>query len=301
MKDKKSISLRANAKINLFLDIESRRENGYHTVKSLMHSVSLSDTVDITVSPSDTTQIAITSSSPSVPTDRTNLAWRAAEAFLSAVGTTCRVEIYIEKNIPIASGLAGGSTDAAAVFRGLNELFDNKFDTQSLCDMGARLGADIPFCIVGGSKRVGGIGEILADAAVMPDCKIVIACGGEGVSTPWAYGKLDSMYSAFDGSAYSCRTEIFDALTHSLRAGDMSGICNNAYNIFESAVLCERPVAQRIKDVMMEAGARGAMMSGSGPSVFGIFDLDCDGAERAVALLAKEGIVGHICCPAGEN
>ena len=300
MKKINRISLRAYAKINLFLDMESRLDNGYHTVKSLMHSVSLSDVVDIKMQRADSTEISISSSRAEVPTDRTNLAWRAAEKFLEAAGFCARVDIYIQKNIPIAGGLAGGSTDAAAVLRGLNMLAGEPFDTAALCAIGAKLGADIPFCIVGGSKRVGGIGEVLSDAVQMPSCSLVIACGGEGVSTPWAYGVLDSTYANFDGSAYSCKAEQFDLLVDGLERGDMSEIVSGMYNIFESAVLPVRPVAKQIKEIMNGYGAVAAMMSGSGPSVFGIFDSD-ESARRAVAALAELGVTGHICCPVGEN
>ena len=295
----KRMSLRAYAKINLFLDIEGRLDNGYHTVKSLMHSVSLSDVVDIKMQKADDTEIIISSSRAEVPTDRTNLAWRAAEKFLEAAGFCARVEIHIQKNIPIAGGLAGGSTDAAAVLRGLNMLSGEPLDTSALCDIGARLGADIPFCIVGGSKRVGGIGEVLTNAPQMPPCRLVIACGGEGVSTPWAYGELDGKYAGFDGSSYACEADKFDTLLGGLEGDDMSEIVSGMYNIFELAVLPVRPVAAEIKGIMTECGAVAAMMSGSGPSVFGIFDSD-ESAQKAVARLAELGVAGHTCSPVGE-
>ena len=166
--------------------------------------------------------------------------------------------------------------------------------------MGAKLGADIPFCIVGGSKRVGGIGEVLSDAPQMPSCTLVIACGGEGVSTPWAYGELDGKYGSFDGSVYTCKSDTFDTLVCGLERADMNEIVSGMYNIFESAVLPVRPVARQIKDVMRDCGAVAVMMSGSGPSVFGIFDCD-KAAEETVARLSQIGVAGHICCPMGEN
>ena len=134
----------------------------------------------------------------------------------------------------------------------------------------------------------------------MPNCKLVVACGGEGVSTPWAYGELDGKYAGFDGSEYTCKTDKFDTLVCGLERGDMGEIVSGMYNIFESAVLPVRPVARQIKDVMKNCGAVAVMMSGSGPSVFGIFDCD-KAAEETVARLSHIGVVGHICCPAGEN
>lgn len=292
------ISITSNAKINLFLDINSRRSDGYHTLNSLMHSISLADTVDICVRAADKTEIILTSDAD-IPLDKNNLAYRAAEAFLSASGDVCAVEINIEKNIPIAGGLAGGSADAAAVLRGLNVLFDNRFDTAELCKIGGRLGADIPFCIVGGSKKVSDIGTVLDLAPVLPECHIVIACAGEGVSTPVAYGQLDSMYACFDGSCYAPHGADFEKLMSAMEKSDLAAVCGSMYNIFEDVVLPTRPVAQKIKSKMQDAGAVGVMMSGSGPSIFGIFD-DENTARQAIKLLAEDGIVGHLCVPVSE-
>lgn len=292
------ISISSNAKINLFLDISSRREDGYHIVNSLMHSVSLADTVDIEVSPSCVREIVLRADAD-IPLDRTNLAYRAADAFLDMSGEVCRVDIGITKRIPIAGGLAGGSADAAAVLRGLNQLFDNRFDTQTLCDIGARLGADIPFCIVGGSKRVSDIGTVLRQAPAMPKCALVIASAGEGVSTPLAYGALDREYARFDGSVYTPHNESLERLIAAMEDNDLTEMCENMYNIFEGAVLPTRPIAQSIKRIMEISGAVGVMMSGSGPSIFGIFDSE-GAAETAVLSLAKEGIVGHVCVPVNE-
>lgn len=288
----------AAAKINLFLDVTGRRDNGYHTINSIMHTVSLSDTVDIEVDRKGSGRITLTCSDKSLPTGEKNLAYRAAAKFLSETGLSLDVSINIDKHIPMAAGLAGGSADAAAVFRGLNSLCGEYLPEDELCRIGSRLGADIPFCIVGGSCAVSGIGEILEYAPPMPECTIVIACAGEGVSTPAAYGALDAAHGNFALGAYTEEREKYGLLKASLEGGNILGTCENMFNLFEEVILPERPVARRIKEILEESGAMRAMMSGSGPSVFGIFEKgNTERIKDAVLSLEKEGIVAHICEP----
>ena len=286
---------RANAKINLYLNILSRRENGYHNIVSLMQTVSLCDLVSVDFRPSSHTSIRLQASgNDAMPTDCRNLAWRAAELFLGTVGRTGEVLISIEKHIPMAAGLAGGSTDAAAVLRALNLLTGSPLTQDELCALGARLGADIPFCILGGAALVTGIGEELAPMPNMPACHTVVACMGEGVSTPAAYRALDEKYGNFEISMPP--DERIDRLCEGLKAGALSLVSDNLFNLFEEVVPLTHPCVDRLKAVMLQAGATHAMMSGSGPSVFGIFK-DAASAEAACQALLSEGAAAFVCHP----
>ena len=297
------ISLLAYAKINLFLDVTGRRENGYHTITGVMQAVDLSDRVTVTaespiVQGSGDGTILLTCSDPTLPADAKNLAYRAAVAYFAATGYTCdRLLIDIEKHSPAAAGLAGGSTDAAATLVALNELCGRPLDEDALCAVGLTLGADVPFCIKGGTHLTEGVGEELTPLAPMPDCEILIACAGEGVSTPAAYRALDEMHGDFAPGAYQPCYDRRDAQLDALRAGDLDGVCASTHNIFESAILPERPVAASIKETMQKSGAIVAMMSGSGPSVFGVFRTDDPALATAQKALQERGIPSWRCRP----
>ena len=285
--------IRANAKINLYLDVLSRREKGYHEIYSIMQTTSLCDLVSIDYHPSELTKITLhISGNKDVPTDCRNIAWRAAELFLQASKRSGEVTIAIEKHIPMAAGLAGGSTDAAAVLRGLNQLCGLPLD--ALCAIGARLGADVPFCILGGCAIAEGIGECLTPQKGLPLCHLVIARIGEGVSTPWAYGELDRQ---FDGFSSSRSTATGERLAKSLReSADPVALCEDFYNIFEPVVMQLRGDVGRLKDAMDHYGAICSMMSGSGPSVFGIFKSEQE-ASGACFALREMGADAFVCHP----
>ncbi len=272
----------AYAKINLFLDIESKRVDGYHNIISVMQSVSLCDTVTVEYSESAEKSIEISCDDPSIPLGEKNIAYKAANLFLDSG----KVKIHIEKRIPAAAGLAGGSTDAAAVLTLLNQLTGNKKSADELLSIGAKIGADVPFCISGGTKLTRGIGEKLTDFKPLSDCYIVISKMGDGVSTPKAYSMLDSMFDNFEN--YRPRRD-FLAL---LEEENLRGM----FNIFESAVIPERPAVQKIKDTMLRYGAEHSMMSGSGPSVFGIFSSKEKATDACVALTGM-GAVAYLCEP----
>ena len=306
----------ANAKINLFLDVTGRRPDGYHTITGVMQTVSLADTVTVEVTrptdgmylcvlgprPGMAETITLTCTNPNLPTDSRNLAWRAAERFLAATGRGCsELTIHIDKRIPAAAGLAGGSTDAAAVLVALNQLFGHPLTPERLCEVGLTLGADVPFCIMGGAQITEGIGETLTPITPLPACELVIACGGEGVSTPMAYKALDDMYGSFDPAVYAPRTAELTALKAALSAEDLEGVCRNTFNLFESVVLPERPVARTIRETLLSAGAVTAMMSGSGPSVFGVFRKGDGRAQEAKAALEAQGITAYLCEPVAES
>lgn len=295
-----TLSLSAPAKINLFLDITGRRPDGYHTISGVMQSVSLCDTVTLTLSPAaegEEPRRTLTCTNPDLPTDGKNLGLRAAEAFFAATGKgNAHLHIHIEKRIPAAAGMAGGSTDAAAVLKGLNELTGRPLTSEELCRIGLSLGADIPFCVTGGAQITEGVGEILTPCDPLPPCYLVIACAGEGVSTPAAYKKLDEMYENFDGTAYISKTDALVAQLGALKNCDLCGAGKYAYNIFEAAVLPTHSKAGNIKRTLVEVGAVFAMMSGSGPSVFGAFN-DEKAARTAAELLQNQDIPAWVCEP----
>jgi len=282
---------KAYAKINLYLDIESRREDGYHNIISIMHSISLCDNIKIT--PTNDDEISILCNIDYIPCDRRNLAYRAAEAFFNVMGKRVGIEIELEKQIPSAAGLGGGSSDAAAVLRGLNRIFKFPFSLDELCKIGANIGADIPFCVMGGCAEVRGIGELLEPKILMPDCYIVLSCSGEGISTPVAYGKLDEKYNNFEDRIAS---DGHKEINCALRNSDIHQMCSAMTNIFEEVILPEHFEAKDIKRRMTASGALKAMMSGSGPSVFGIFD-DDKKAKSAFNNLIQAGYTTYICRP----
>ena len=289
---------RANAKINAYLDVTARRENGYHDIVSIMQTVSLCDLVSVDYRPSSHTRIFLEASgNDAMPTDCRNLAWRAAEKFLQRTERRGEVHIIIEKHIPMAAGLAGGSTDAAAVLRALNALCGAPLSAEELCALGASLGADVPFCVRGGSARVTGIGERMEDIPTMPQGILLVACRGEGVSTPWAYGELDRIYNGFcdrknEDNRYTC-------IENAWKSGDLNASCAHFYNIFEEVVPTVQKDVNAIKEIMLEAGAVHAMMSGSGPSVFGVF-ADADTANAACERLRASGAAAFVCHPCGK-
>lgn len=287
---------RANAKINLYLDVVSRRENGYHDLYTVMQSVSLCDLVTVDFRPGIHTNIFMQASgNDKMPLDCRNLAWRAAELFLQRVNKSGEVKITIEKHIPMAAGLAGGSSDAAAVFRALNSLCGEPLSTKELCALGAKLGADVPFCIVGGCAVAEGIGDRLTPIHGLDStCALVVACMGEGVSTPWAYGELDTRFGGF---LTERSIENGKKITASLQNNEhASAFCADFYNIFEEVVPSVQPCVDPLKKTMREHGALRSMMSGSGPSVFGIFESVASASAACEALKAM-GASAFVCHP----
>lgn len=283
--------VKAYAKINLHLDIKGIREDGYHDVENVMQSVSLCDIV--TVSHREDGVFSCECNVEGVPTDEKNIAVRAAMLFCKAVGSDRGVHVKIEKNIPMAAGLAGGSTDAAAVLEALNKAYGNKLSRGELYALGAQLGADVPFCIEGGCAYSDGKGDVLHRFSPIPrDTVFVVACGGEGVSTPWAYRLMDSVYRNFADYA----PKGTEALEAALKGEKPREFYKHIFNIFEEPVLNERPVAAQIKSIMLDSGAKASMMSGSGPSVFGIFE-STQSAKKAEESIKALGYFAAVCFP----
>ncbi|MBO5945444.1 MAG: 4-(cytidine 5'-diphospho)-2-C-methyl-D-erythritol kinase [Clostridia bacterium] len=288
----KTVKERANAKINLYLDVLSKREDGFHDIKTVMHSVSFGDEITVNVKPSAQSSVRLTvEGNRFLPTDGRNLAVRAAYLFLEKAGLTADVEIRMVKRIPVAAGLAGGSTDAAAVLRALNKIFDKFFSIPALNAIASELGSDVVYCLYGRCALCEGRGELITKIKTRLDgLYTVIAISNEHMSTPTAYKALDVAFSDFDGTVISDGEGRFKSLINSLGENNVSA--DGLYNIFETAVLPMCPGATAIKARLLEEGAIAAMMSGSGPSVFGIFNTFED-SKRACMALRQAGFKAY--------
>ncbi len=289
----KTITEQARAKINLHLDVTGILSNGFHAVRTVMQTVSLCDTV--TVTEREDGELTVSCDDKRVPSGKDNLAYKAAEAFRQACGVSVGADIFIQKRIPMAAGLAGGSADAAAVLRGMNALCGEPLSSEVLCRIASSLGSDIPFCVVGGAAIAEGKGDLLSPFPLLKGCYIVVACGGEGVSTPDAYRKLDGIYGGFT-SPDAHQAVSVEPLRKAVSEGDISAVAKATYNIFEEPILSARPVAAEIKKTLLQYGASGAMMSGSGPSVFGIF-INESNAIAAAEAIKKTGSAAYVCKP----
>ncbi len=277
----RKISLEANAKINLGLDVVGLREDGYHEVRMVMQSLELCDTIELEKTDGG---IEIQSDSENLPPARENICYKAAELMLKEYGLPGGLEISIKKRIPIAAGLAGGSTDAAAVFLGTNELFGLGLSKEELLSLGVKVGADVPFCIAKGAALSEGIGEKLTGLKNLPECGIILFKPEISVSTADVYRKIDK-------TQIKAHPDI-DALAKAMEEGSLKRITGLMGNVLELVTEAEHPVITTAKQEFMDHGALGAMMSGSGPTVFGIFE-DRDSAGKCYDLL-KEKLAGTL-------
>lgn len=290
----KKISLNANAKINLFLEVGLRRADGYHDIESVMQSVTLADTVSVAAGEGLPHGIALKCGS--LPADERNIAYRAAAHFYAAAGIEPQASIVVEKNIPVAAGLAGGSTDGAAVLRALNFLYDGVLDTAHLLDIAARIGADVPFCLVGGTVLAGGIGELLTPCAELPDCCILIVKRSEGVLTPEAFREIDRVR---EGGGYVPRRS--DGMLAALAGGSIENIGANLYNAFGTLPYAVRLGTVDIAGICSALGGY-PLLSGSGPSVFSLFEDEKRAAAAMNAVRDKfPDAAAFLCRPAGKN
>ncbi len=274
----------ACAKINLFLDIESKRGDGFHDILSVMQTVSLCDNIII-----ERAQNGIEVENEIGIEKEKDLVYRAAAAFFAAAEICGGVRISVKKRIPMGAGLAGGSADAAAVLRGLNELYGEPISHERLLELALTLGSDVPFCLVGGTMITRGRGEKMTDMPSMPDCAIVIAIGDDHVSTPAQFAELDRRFDDFCDYVPKC--DNLELISDAFSRGDVD-IGGELYNIFEIT----GRFAPIIKEIMKKNGACGTLMSGSGSSVFGIFKNN-DDAARAEAELKVRGYRAFLCRP----
>lgn len=288
----KLMELCAKAKINLSLDVTGKRPDGYHLVRMVMQSLDLSDT--LIIEKRETPGIELSCSRDDIPSDQRNLCWKAAELLMKEYGISGGVRIDLHKAIPSAAGLAGGSSDAAAVLKGVNEIYGLGIDQAGLLELGVRIGADVPYCLTGGTALAEGIGEKLTLLPAMPDCTVLLAKPSVGISTGAVYQKLDSLagYSHPD----------IDAQVRAIREGSLSGIISACGNVLEAVTAPEHPVIEDIERCMMECGAAVSRMSGSGPTVFGIFTDSCK-AEHCQEVLRESGFDGDIfvTCPSDRE
>ncbi len=257
------LTLNANAKINLTLDILGTREDGYHEVAMIMQEISLHDTLSMgKINQGISLTIVIEGQQGTLPADESNLCWKAAALVQKEYNLQEGVEIHLTKRIPMAAGLAGGSADAAAVLKGMNHLFRLGMTEARLCELGARLGSDIPFCIMGGTMLATGRGEVLTRLPSFPRLSVVLAKPPVGVSTAWAYKTYDAGY---DGPHPDN-----EAMLEAIHGGDAHKAAGLLCNVLEGVTETEHPVIADYKRLMMEHGAMASMMSGSGPTVFGL-------------------------------
>ena len=270
------ITILCPAKINLSLDVLGKREDGYHYVKMIMQAVKLFDEVRMTPKNGD---ITISSNLSYVPKNFKNSAYKAAITFFQFTKISSSVHIHLEKKIPVCAGLAGGSTDAAGVLVGLDKLYKTGLTKKQMCILGEKVGADVPFCIVGGSALATGIGEQLTKISPLSHCDIVIVKPKMNISTA-------AIYSALDRKPITEHPDT-NGMLLCLDKKDLKGLCNRLYNVLEPVTVQKCKEISEIKEKMMEQGALGALMSGSGPSVYALFD-DNEKAKNCHAFFAKQ-------------
>lgn len=288
------ISVLAPAKINLYLNVGARREDGYHDIETVMQTVTLFDRLEVTKhSPAEKKEIYLFCRNTKIPSDENNLVYRAAVAFFEeAKMEEYNVDFLLEKRIPSEAGLGGGSSDAAATIIALDRLYHTSMSLETMCKIGARLGADIPFCIKKGTVYATGIGEVMESAPPMPDCAFVIAVPkGKGISTGAAYKALDALPA--DENAVS-----FLDFKKTVSACNLEAIANSLYNKFE-AVTPEETGSAKLRELLLSTGAMGARMSGSGSSVFAIYP-HIGAARKAKAMLEDSAEV-FVCEPARRD
>lgn len=249
----------AKAKINLALDIIRKRDDGYHEIKSIMQEISLCDKLIFKEIKSG---VKIVSNNERLPQNKDNLVYKAYEILAEITNTKTGIEVNIIKNIPLSAGLAGGSSNAAATLIALNEMWGLKFSVEKLMEIGEKLGSDIPFCLVGGTKLAEGKGEKLTDIKPFKDKHILLVNPGFEISTPYVYSKIKIDDNRID----------IDTLIKAIEMNDIHTVANRLENKMEKVVLKEFPLIKEIKDFMLNNGALGALMSGSGASVFSIYD-----------------------------
>lgn len=277
------IKLRALAKINLGLDVTGCREDGYHEVKMVMQTIFLYDRIFLRITKKP--GIEIVTNLPYLPVNENNLAYKAAKLLLDEFDLKTGVKIEIQKYIPVAAGMAGGSTDAAAVLYGMNKLLKLKLSTQALMERGVKLGADVPYCIMRGTALAEGIGEKLTPLPSMPPCTILIAKPPVSVSTKYVYDNLIL-------DEHTNHPNI-DILLADLERGDLNGLSGHMGNLLESVTVEKFPVILEIEQVMRQNGAINAMMSGSGPTVFGIYD-NKESAKNAFKEIRKKQLAKQV-------
>ena len=277
------IKLKALAKINLGLDVVRRREDGYHEVRMVMQTIHLYD--QLLIQKSEAPGIQIHSNLSFLPVNENNLVYKAGKLLMDEFDSHTGVSVELNKHIPVAAGMAGGSTDAAAMLYGMNQLFGLKLKRKDLMERGVQIGADVPYCIMRGTALAEGIGEKLSSLPPMVKCPVLIAKPAVSVSTKFVYQNLKL-------NEQTPHPDI-DALITDIRNSDLDNICADMGNVLETVTIPNYPVIAQIKEQMLKSGAKASMMSGSGPTVFGLFG-DEETARRARAEMKASGLAKQV-------
>ncbi len=286
------IQLKALAKINLGLDVLRRREDGYHEVKMIMQTIGLHD--DLEIRKTKTPGIQVKTNLYYLPTNENNLVYKAAKLLMDEFQIQDGVSIQLKKRIPVAAGMAGGSSDGAAVLWGINQMYGLGLSMQALMERGVRLGADVPYCIQRGTALAEGIGEKLSVLPPMPKCTILIAKPGISVSTKFVYENLHA------NDLKPEQHPDVDSMIEAMRQKDLGLLCSRMGNVLETVTIPAYPVINEIKRTVMDNGAIGSMMSGSGPTVFGIFDSPV-AAKQAMKAVRAAKLAKQICLTTPYN
>ncbi|RGD92388.1 4-(cytidine 5'-diphospho)-2-C-methyl-D-erythritol kinase [Clostridiaceae bacterium AM27-36LB] len=286
------IQLKALAKINLGLDVLRRREDGYHEVKMIMQTIGLHD--DLEIRKTKTPGIQVKTNLYYLPTNENNLVYKAAKLLMDEFQIQDGVSIQLKKRIPVAAGMAGGSSDGAAVLWGINQMYGLGLSMQALMERGVRLGADVPYCIQRGTALAEGIGEKLSVLPPMPKCTILIAKPGISVSTKFVYENLHA------NDLKPEQHPDVDSMIEAMRQKDLGLLCSRMGNVLETVTIPAYPVINEIKRTMIDNGAIGSMMSGSGPTVFGIFDSPA-AAKQAMKAVRAAKLAKQICLTTPYN
>lgn len=274
----------AYAKLNLSLDILRRRDDGFHDLQMVMVSIDLTDALTLTPGAgSMSTNLSF------LPADGSNLAQKAANAFRSATGQGEVLDIHIDKHIPVCAGMAGGSSDAAAVLRAMNEMYHTGLSPLELAKIGGQVGSDVPYCVVGGTALVEGRGERVTPISPLPPCYIVVCKPPFPIATPQLFGRVNVKKIV--------RRPDTQGLVKALEVGDLQGVARRLYNVFEDVLEPRhRQTVDEIKSSLIEWGALGAVMSGSGPTVFGLFEEEAQ-AQKAADVLKEQYNDVFVCRP----
>lgn len=277
------LELKAYGKINLGLDVIRKRPDGYHDLDMVMQMVDVYD--DVILTRIEGAEIVVRTDTAVLSNGKDNLAYMAAKMLMDEFGIDQGLEITIRKRIPIAGGMAGGSSDCAATLTGVNQMFDLGLSTEELMERGVRLGADVPYCILGGTAIARGIGDILTPLPTPPKCHVIIAKPPVSVSTAFVYGNIKP-------DKIKKRPDI-DGMVSAIRTQDLYKLAKSLYNVMEDITVPQYPVIQEIKMVMLNNGALNSIMSGSGPTVFGLYD-DKGKAEQTVELLKEKELTEQL-------
>ena len=280
---KNTITKKAYAKVNLGLDVIRRREDGYHEVRMIMQTVDICDV--LTFTRQERPGIVVTTEKEELPGDESNLIYKAARLVTETCSVREGIKIELQKRIPMAAGMAGGSTDAAAVFHGMNEMFGLGMDEDEMCALGVKIGADIPYCVRGGTALAEGIGEILTKLPDAPACVVLVAKPDIDVSTKYVYENLHAESLEYHPD--------IDGMRAAIEEGDLRGMAERMGNVLETVTVNAYPVIREIKEVMKKSGAWNALMSGSGPTVFGIFGEE-EKARKAYNEIAQANLAGQL-------